>query len=151
MTKPICILMLCCLAILPRPATAQSNGASGQNSLSSINNGEVSANATANQPRIEGGEFNAISVTAQGAQSSVSEIVSITPDPQGSARAGGESGGNAVLGTTSTTINNGSVSTTGSFIGSVNFGDRNSMSIGATGAATSYSISNSTPGRSTGE
>lgn len=150
MTARASILMLCGLAIPAMPVAAQPADPSPYNSLTSINNGEVSASNTQSNARIDGGEFNSISVSAQGAQSSVSALASIAPDPTGSAQARGDGDANMIVGTTSSTTNNGSVSAKGSFAGAVNFGDRNSMSISATGAATSYSISTSTPGSTPG-
>lgn len=118
--------------------------------LSSINSGAVNTTGTIGGGRIDDGEWNSITVSAAGAQSSVktTEIVSIAPDPSTRATAdadgGAMGGGNMIIGTTSTTTNNGSVQTNGSFAGSVIFGDRNSMSISATGAGTSYTIATGT-------
>jgi hypothetical protein len=146
------ILLFAGLAIPASPTVAQTANPAAFNSLTSINNGEVSSQNTTSNVRIEGGEFNSISATAQGAQSSVktTEIVSITPDLAGSTGAQTGGGGNMIVGTTSTTTNNGTVRNKGSFAGVVMYGDRNSMSISASGAGTSYSITTSTPGSTPG-
>jgi hypothetical protein len=152
MLRQSSISLLVGLTIPASHVMAQTTGPAAYSSLTSINNGEVSAQNTSSNARIEGGEFNSISASAQGAQSSVKtiEVVSITPDPATSTGAQGGGGGNMIFGTTSTTINNGTVRNKGSFAGAVIFGDRNSMSIIATGAGTSYSISTSTPGSTPG-
>ncbi len=147
-------------ALLAPPALAQSADPFADASLSSINSGAVSTSSSSGSARIDGGEFNSITVSAAGAQSSVktTQIISITPDPSASANDQGDGGGtlnmagggNMIVGTTSTTTNYGSVRTKGSFSGAVIFGDRNSMSISSTGASTSYSISTSTPGSTPG-
>lgn len=152
MLRQISHLLLVALALPALPVAAQSADPAAYSSLTSINNGEVSAQNMTSSPRIESGEFNSISTSAQGAQSSVktTEVVSITPDSGAATGAQGAGGGNMIIGTNSTTINNGTVRNKGSFAGSVMFGDRNSMSITATGAGTSYSISTSTPGSTPG-
>ena len=154
-------LLVVAPAMFAVPAMAQSAGPVGgdpfaNGTLSSINSGEVSTTVATASGRIEAGEFNAISVSAEGAQTSVKTtgIVSITPDPLAPAGneddAGSMGGGNMIIGTTSTTINSGNVRTKGNFAGVVMFGDRNSMSISSTGASTSYSISASTPSSTPG-
>ena len=152
MFRQTSILLLVGLAIPASHVLAQTADPAAYSSLTSINNGEVSAQNTTNNARIEGGEFNSISATAQGAQSSVkiTEVVSITPDLAGSTGAQTGGGGNMIVGTTSTTTNNGTVRNKGSFAGVVMYGDRNSMSISASGAGTSYSITTSTPGSTPG-
>ena len=145
-------------ALLAPPALAQSADPFADASLSSINSGAVSTSSSSGSARIYGGEFNSITVSAAGAQSSVktTQIISITPDPSANYQGDGggtlnmAGGGNMIVGTTSTTTNYGSVRTKGSFSGAVIFGDRNSMSISSTGASTSYSISASTPGSTPG-
>lgn len=90
------ILLFVGLAIPSSHAMTQTAHPAPFNLLTSINNGEVSAQNTTNNARIEGGEFNSISASAQGAQSSVktTEVVSITPDPARST--GAQTGGAAI-------------------------------------------------------
>jgi hypothetical protein len=146
------ILLFAGLAIPASPTVAQTANPAAFNSLTSINNGEVNSQNTTSNARIEGGEYNSISASAQGSQSSVktTEVVSITSDNAGSTGAQTGGGGNMIVGTNSTTINNGTVRNRGSFAGVVMYGDRNSMSISASGAGTSYSITTSTPGSTPG-
>lgn len=136
-------LLLFGLALPAMSVHAQTAGAA-QGSLTSINGGTVSAVGVNTTSRIDGGEFNSMSVSAAGALSSVknSEIVSIAPDPAAGAD-GNTLAANMIVGTSSTTSNSGTVQAQGSFVGAVNFGNRNSMSISATGAGTTYSISTS--------
>ena len=152
MLRQVTLLLLGGIVIPAPHVLAQSADPAAYSSLTSINNGEVSAQNSTSNARIESGEFNSISASAQGAQSSVktTEVVSITPDPAGSTVAQTGGGGNMIVGTTSTTTNNGTVRNKGSFAGVVMYGDRNSMSISASGAGTSYSITTSTPGSTPG-